>query len=352
MQPVNEDKLHAFVGKMLNDLGAGMSVPLARIGGELGLWKGLHEGGPQTSRQLADRLGLHERYVREWLSAIAAGGYIEVEPDTGTFSISPEQAMVFVIEDSPVFMMGAFDTIASCLEAQDKVTKAFRDGSGVGWGDHAACLFCATGAFFRPTYVNSLVQEWLPALEGVAEKLEAGARVADVGCGQGFSTALMARAFPNSQFTGFDFHEASIESAREHAARHGLGNVDFAVATAKELPEGAFDLVCYFDCLHDMGDPRGAAAATAKALRPGGSWMVVEPMSHDTLAENMNPVSRLYYGASTMICVPCSLDQEVAEGMGAQAGPALTMDVIRSGGFTQVRSALEAPFNRVYEARL
>jgi len=349
---LNEEKLHAFVGKMLGDVGGGMSVPTVRLGFRLGLFDALAEG-PATARDLAARAGgLHERYVREWALAQAANGYIDYDPDADRFSISPEQAMVFVNPDSPVYLAGAFEIIASMIEAEAKVEECFRHGSGVRWGDHAGCLFCATGAFFRPGYVNNIVQAWIPALGGVEAKLKQGARVADVGCGVGFSTLLMADAYPESEFVGFDFHEPSIEEARRHAEGHGYGDrVRFEVATAKEIDEDGFDLITMYDCLHDMGDPRGCARHMRQILAPEGSWMIVEPIAGDNPEENMNPVGRLYYNASTMICVPTSLDQEVGEGLGAQAGEARLSQIVREGGFRNVRRATEGPFNMVLEAR-
>ncbi|WOF42756.1 methyltransferase domain-containing protein [Sphingopyxis indica] len=349
---LNEEKLHAFVGKMLGDVGGGMSVPTVRLGFRLGLFEALAEG-PATARELAARAGgLHERYVREWALAQAANGYIDYDADADRFSISPEQAMVFVNPDSPVYLAGAFEIIAAMIEAEAKVEECFRHGSGVRWGDHAGCLFCATGAFFRPGYVNNIVQAWIPSLGGVEAKLKKGARVADVGCGVGFSTLLMADAYPESEFVGFDFHEPSIEEARRHAEGHGYGDrVRFEVATAKEIAEDGFDLITMYDCLHDMGDPRGCARHMRQILAPEGSWMIVEPIAGDNPEENMNPVGRLYYNASTMICVPTSLDQEVGEGLGAQAGEARLSQIVREGGFETVRRATEGPFNMVLEAR-
>ena len=352
MTEINEDKLNAFVGKMLGDLGGAMSVAPTRIGLRLGLFKTLHKGGPADAGELAARAGLAERYVREWALAQSANGFIDYAPDTEKFSISPEQAMVFCIEDSPVYLAGAFDLAAAAIEGEPKVEAAFRSGEGVGWGDTAGCLFCAVGAFFRPGYVNNIVQNWLPALDGVVDKLEAGAKVADVGCGVGFSTLLMAKAFPKSEFVGFDFHEPSIEEARQHAAAHGdSGNARFETASAKDIAEDGFDLVTFFDCLHDMGDPRGCAGHMRKILKDDGAWMICEPIAGDRPADNMNPVGRLYYNSSAMICVPTSLDQEVGEGLGAQAGEAKLTEVIKSGGFSNVRRATEGPFNMILEAR-
>jgi SAM-dependent methyltransferase len=354
MAQLDETKLHAFVGKMLGDLGGAFSVPTVRVGLRLGLFRALHGAGPVTAAGLAIAAGgLTERYVREWALAQAANGYIDYDSGSETFSLSPEQAMVFVHQDSPVYLQGAFELAAAMIEGEPKVEQGFRTGAGVGWGDSAGCLFCATGAFFRPGYVNNIVQAWLPALQGVEEKLKTGAMVADVGCGVGFSTILMAEAYPNASFIGYDFHMPSIDEARKHARTHGVGDrVRFVAAAAKDIGDTGFDLVTSFDCLHDMGDPRGCAHHMRRILKQDGTWMIVEPIAGDRAEDNMNPVGRLYYNASTMICVPTSLDQEVGEGLGAQAGEAKLSAVIRSGGFTQVRRAFTGPFNMVLEARL
>jgi ubiquinone/menaquinone biosynthesis C-methylase UbiE len=354
MAELNESKFNELIGKLLNDLGGAFSVPTTRIGFRLGLFDALSAGGSATAADLAKRAGgLAPRYVREWALAQAANGYIDFDPATDTFSMSPEQAMIFVSKDSPVYMAGAFDLAAAMIEGEPKVERAFHDGSGVRWGDSAGCLFCATGAFFRPGYVNNIVQSWIPALDGVSQKLAGRAKVADIGCGVGFSTILMAQAYPNAQFVGFDFHEPSIADARTHAKNHGVGDrVRFEVATAKEIGEDAFDLVTMYDCLHDMGDPRGCARHVRKILKNDGTWMIVEPIAGDMPEQNMNPVGRLYYNASTMICVPTSLDQEVGEGLGAQAGESKLSEIIRGAGFAKVRRATQGPFNMVLEARI
>src|SRR5579859_8106472 len=353
MAQLDEGKLNEFIGKMLGDLGGAFSVPTTRLGFRIGLFDALHEGGPATAGELASRAGgLTERYVREWALAQAANGYVDYDPAAERFSLSPHQAMVFAVKDSPVYLAGAFDITAAMIEAEPKVENAFRTGAGVRWGDSAGCLFCATGAFFRPGYVNNIVQNWLPALDGVVDKLKAGAKVADIGCGVGFSTLLMAEAFPNSRFVGFDFHEPSVEEARRHAKAHGLSDrVGFEAASVKEIPDRGFDLITAFDCLHDMGDPRGCARHMRQILKADGTWMIVEPIAGDRPQDNMNPVGRLYYNASTMICVPTSLDQEVGAALGAQAGEAKLSEVIREGGFSRVRRATEGPFNMVLEAR-
>jgi 2-polyprenyl-3-methyl-5-hydroxy-6-metoxy-1,4-benzoquinol methylase len=349
---VDEARLHDFIGKMLGDLGGASSVAMVRMGDALGLYKALHAAGPTTSAALAKQLGLNERYLREWLGHQAASGYLSYDPATATFSLPAEQALVFAVEESPVYMMGGFDVMAAMLDNQPKVQAAFKTGGGVAWGDQGGCMFCAVARFFRPGYHNHLVAQWLPALDGVVTKLQAGAKVADVGCGHGWSTVLMAKAFPSSQFVGYDFHAGSIEDARRHAEAHGVsGNTRFEVAPAKQVPDKDFDLVTCFDCLHDMGDPAGAAAHMLSLLKPDGTWMVVEPMAGDRLEENLNPVGRLCYAASTMICVPTSLSQEVGTALGAQAGEARLRELIGGAGFASVRRAAETPFNMILEAR-
>ncbi len=353
MSEVNMDKLNEFVGKMLGDLGGAMSVATVRVGSRLGLFAALHEGGAANAGELAKRAGgLSERYVREWLMAQAANGYVTYDAAAKKFFLTPEQAMVFVVKDSPVYLVGAFDLAAATIEGEAKVEQAFRDGGGVRWGDSAGCLFCATGDFFRPGYVNNIVQSWLPALDGIGERLKAGAKVADIGCGVGFSTLLMAEAFPNSTFVGYDFHAPSIEEARRHAEKHGVADrVTFEAVTAKDIAETDFDLITTFDALHDMGDPAGCAGHMKRIMKDDGAWMIVEPIAGDNPEDNLNPVGRLYYNASTMICVPTSLDQEVALGLGAQAGQARLTEVIKAGGFGLVKRAAEGPFNMVLEAR-
>jgi len=353
MNDIDGETLNTLVGKMLGDLGAAFSTPTVRIGFRLGLFEALHRDGPASSTDLATRTGLAERYVREWALAQASNGYIAYDPVEERFRLTAEQAMVFAVKDSPVYLEGAFDLAAAMTEGQAKVEAAFRSGEGVAWGESAGCLFCAVGAFFRPGYVNGVVQSWLPALEGVVPRLEAGAKVADVGCGVGFSTLLMAKAFPQSRFVGFDFHAPSIEQANAHARAHGLGErVRFETTPAKAIAERDFDLVTMFDCLHDMGDPRGCAAHMRALLKPDGVWMLVEPIAADRVGDNVvNPVSRIYYNASTMICVPTSLAQELGEALGAQAGQAKLTEVLTGAGFSRVRRATEGPFNMVLEAR-
>ncbi len=348
---VDQGRLDEFLGRMLADLGGAYSVALVRIGERLGLYDAMKDGTPVTAEELAARTGLADRYVREWLAHHAASGYVDYEPASGRFALPPEQALCFAEPESPLYMLGAFDTAVAMLDNEAKVEGAFRDGGGVGWGDQAGCLFCAVAKFFRPGYRANLVAQWLPALDGMVQRLEQGAKVADVGCGHGHSTMIMAEAFPNSEFTGFDFHDGSIAQARRHAEAHGLANLHFRVATAQSFDGGGYDLVTAFDCLHDMGDPTGAAARVCQELKPDGAWMIVEPLAGDRLEDNLNPVGRLYYAASTMICVPTSLAQEVGAALGAQAGEARLREAITAGGFTSVRRAAETPFNMVLEAR-
>jgi len=348
---LDEARLNQFIGQVLGDLGGALSVALVRIGDRLGLYKALQADGPMTPGELAAKAGIAERYAREWLSHQAASGYVTYDPASGKFTLPPEQAMVFADPESPVYMQGGFDLAAAMMENQALIEPAFRNGKGVGWGSQSQCLFCATGRFFRPGYHNNLVGSWLHALDGVAAKLDAGAAVADVGCGHGFSTVLMAKAFPNSTFTGYDFHPGSVEQARTHARQHGVANARFEVGTAAGFPGRDLDLVTFFDCLHDMGDPAGAARHVRQALKPDGHWMVVEPAAGDALEDNLTPVGRLYYAASTMICVPASLDQPGGAALGAQAGFSRLSAVMREGGFSQVRKAAATPFSMVLEAR-
>jgi SAM-dependent methyltransferase len=350
MQP-DPDRLNAVLGRMLGDMGATLNAALVVVGDRLGLYKAMEAAGPMDAPTLARRTGTTERYVREWLAAQAASGYVTHDAATERFHLAPEQAMVFAQEGSPAFMAGFFEIAEAVFRSVPRVTDAFRSGRGVGWHEHHRCLFCGTERFFRTTYNHHLVPEWLPALDGVAAKLTQGATVADVGCGHGASTILMAQAFPKSRFYGFDFHLPSIETAREAAAKAGVADrIEFEVASAKEFPARGYDLVTFFDCLHDMGDPRGAAAHVRASLKPDGTWMIVEPFAHDRLADNLNPVGRIYYAASTMICTPASLSQEVGAALGAQAGELRLREVVTAGGFTRFRRATETPFNLVLEA--
>jgi SAM-dependent methyltransferase len=352
MSLVDEARLQAFMGKMVGDMGAANGGALVILGARLGLYKALAEGGPATSQELADRTRTHERYVREWLSAQAAAEYVNYDAEAGRFWMAPEQIMALADEDSPVYVASAFQLTASVYMDEPKIAAAFRTGKGVGWHEHSECLFCGVEQFFRTGYRAHLVQEWLPALDGAVERLQAGAKVADIGCGHGASTVIMAQAFPDSRFTGLDYHAESIDRARAAAAEAGNPpNLDFVVASAKDSPGEDYDLVTVFDALHDMGDPVGAARRVREMLKDDGAFMIVEPMAGDSLTENMNPVGRMYYAASTMICTPGSLAQEVGLGLGAQAGPKRLRGVLEEAGFTRVRVATQTPFNLILEAR-
>ncbi len=348
---MNEAKLNELLGKMVTELGAALVGASVVIGDQLGLYKALAANGPLTAQQLAECTGTAERYVREWLAGQAASGYIDYDATNNAFLLTPEQALVFANADSPALMTGGYYVVESVYNDIPRLVDNFRTGKGFAWGEHCNCLFCGTERFFGPGYRNNLVSAWLPALDGVVGKLQAGGKVADVGCGHGVSTIVMAQAFPNSHFFGFDYHAGSIERARELARNAGLNNVTFDIATAKSYPGSNYDLVTFFDCLHDMGDPLGAAAHVRETLNANGSWMVVEPMAQDELAGNFNPIGRIYYAASTTICLPTSLSQEVGLGMGAQAGETKLREVITKGGFTRFRRATETPLNMVLEAR-
>ena len=345
------NKLNAFIAQFVTDLGAAVHSGMVVIGEKLGLYKAL-AGNPMTPAQLAARTKTDERYVREWLSSQAAGGYITYDDKTGKFSLNAEQELTLATEDSPAYLPGAFELALGSLAAVPRITESFRTGSGMGWGEHVDGVFHGCEKFFRPGYAANLVSAWIPALHDVQAKLEAGARVADVGCGQGASTILLAKAFPKSHFFGFDYHDKSIEAARESARRNGVADrVTFAVSKAKEFPGKDYDLVAVFDCLHDMGDPAGASAHVRKSLAKDGTWMIVEPFANDQLKDNLNPVGRVYYGFSTLLCTPCSRSQEVGLCLGAQAGEKRIREVVTSAGFNRFRRAAETPFNIVYEAR-
>jgi len=349
---INQATLDQFLGRFVSDLGATFHAANVVIGDKLGLYKALATAGPCSSAELAERTGTTERYVREWLRGQAAGGYVTYDPATDRYWLTEEQAFALAQDDSPAFVPGAFQLAASTVKDEAKIAEAFRTGGGVGWHEHHRDLFEGTERFFRPGYIANLVDSWLPALDGVTAKLEAGARVADVGCGHGASTIILAQAYPNSIFVGFDYHEPSIEVARKAAAEAGVSErCTFQVARAQDFPGTGYDLVAFFDCLHDMGDPVGAAAHVLQALDENGTWMIVEPFAHDRVEDNLNPVGRVYYNASTLICTPASASQEVGLCLGAQAGEAALRDVVLSGGFTRFQRATETPFNLVLEAR-
>jgi SAM-dependent methyltransferase len=349
---VNPDALNALLGRAVQDMGAALQAPLILIGDKLGLYRAMGDGVPVTPAELAKKTGTAERYVREWLNANAAGQLVQYDAGTGTFFMTPEQALVLALDDTPVHLPGFYHMLASLMKDEEKLTEIYRTGKGMGWHEHEKGLFEGCERFFRPTYLANLISSWIPALEGMEAKLKAGARVADIGCGHGASTLLMAKSYPNSRFFGFDYHGPSIEKAREKAKAAGVADrVAFAVASAKDFPGKDYDLVAFFDCLHDMGDPVGAAAHVKTTLAPGGTWMIVEPFANDDTAANHSPIGRIYYSASATVCVPCSLAQEVGLGLGAQAGPARLEKVARGGGFTHFRKATETPFNMVFEAR-
>jgi SAM-dependent methyltransferase len=350
--PTDQGKLDEFMGKLLHDMGAAATGALVLVGDKLGLYKALAEAGPLDSSELAARTGTAERYVREWLAAQAAAGYVEYQPEAGKYTMTAEQTLALANERSPVFMPGFFEAVASMFKDEPKISEAFRTGRGVGWHEHSPCLFRGTERFFRTGYAAHLVPEWLPALTGVCEKLERGAKVADIGCGHGASSIIMAQAFPNSTFVGFDYHAPSIERARAAAHEAGVeSRCRFEVVDSKHFPGTGYDLVAFFDCLHDMGDPVGAAKHVRQTLDADGTWLIVEPYANDTTEANLNPVGRVMYAASTMICVPASLSQEVGLALGAQAGEARLRQVVTAGGFTRFRRATQTPFNLVLEAR-
>jgi 2-polyprenyl-3-methyl-5-hydroxy-6-metoxy-1,4-benzoquinol methylase len=348
---VDQEKLNQFLGQVVGELGAAMNAALVLVGEKLGLYKAMAGAGPMTSAELAKKTNTDERYVREWLCAQAAGGYVTYDAGAQKFTLPNEQAFALAVEDSPAYLPGAFHVVGAIMKDEGKLVEAFRTGDGVGWDEHDPSLFEGTEKFFRPNYAANLVSSWIPALSGIDEKLKRGGRVADVGCGHGASTILMAQAYPSSQFVGFDYHGPSIGRARRTAARAGVKNASFEVATAKDFHGAKYDLVAFFDCLHDMGDPEGAARHVREMLNPDGAWMIVEPFAHDQLEQNLNPVGRVFYAASTMICTPASRAQEVGLCLGAQAGEARMRKVVTGGGFSKFRRAAETPFNLVYEAK-
>jgi len=348
---VDPQKLDRFMGQVVGELGAAMNAALVLLGDKLGLYKAMAGAGPLRPAELAQKTGTDERYVREWLSAQAAGGFVTYDGESGTFTLPDEQAFALAVEDSPAYLPGAFHIISAIIKDESKILDAFRTGEGVGWDEHDAALFEGTEKFFRPNYAANLVSSWIPALDGVEEALKRGARVADVGCGHGASTMLMAKAYPKSTFVGFDYHGPSVGYARRAANRAGIENASFEVATAKDFHGEAYDFVAFFDCLHDMGDPIGAARHVRSMLKPDGTWMICEPFAGDRLEENLNPVGRVFYCASTMICTPASRAQEIGMCLGAQAGEERIRQVVSEGGFTRFRRATETPFNLIYEAR-
>jgi SAM-dependent methyltransferase len=352
MREPDPAKVEALVGQLVGELGGAVSGALIVLGDRLGLYRAMADGAPVTSEALAATTGFDERYLREWLSAQAAAGYLDYDPQAKTFAMSPEAAAAFADEGGPAFFAGAFEVVQSLWLDEPKIEEAFRSGAGVGWHEHSNCLFRGTERFFRTGYNTNLVSSWLPAIDGMVERLERGALVADVGCGHGASTILMAQAFPRSRFYGFDYHGPSIEQARQSAKAEGVADrITFQTAKASDFPAEGFDLVAMFDCLHDMGDPVGAGRHVRSALGDDGVWMIVEPFANDELQDNLNPVGRIYYAASTMICTPASRAQEVGLALGAQAGEARLKQVAEEAGFSRFRRATETPFNLVFEAR-
>ena len=351
-RPLDIDKLHGFVFKAVEEVGATLNTALVVMGDRLGLYRAMAGAGPITPAELAERTDTAERYVREWLNAQAAGGYVEYDPETGRYTLPPEQAVALTQEDSPAYLPGFFQIALGSVHDSPHIVDAARSGQGVGWHEHVHDVHEGCERFFRPGYNANLIAAWLPALDGVVEKLERGARVADVGCGHGASTILMAQAFPNSQFTGFDYHREGIETAKQRAEEAGVGDrATFDASPAAAYPGRDYDLVTMFDCLHDMGDPIGAARHVRQSLADDGTWLIVEPFAGDRVEDNLNPVGRAYYSFSTLLCTPASLSQEVGLALGAQAGEARIREVVERGGFTRFRRAAETPFNLVFEAR-
>ena len=347
---LDESKFEQLQGKVMADVGGAIGLFMAYIGDQAGVYQALEKLGPCTHTELAETTGLNERYLREWLSSNAAFGYVDYAADNDTFSLSPEQAALFSHEGESTCMQGFFQAVVGQYATHDTAVEVFKTGRGRPWGEHHSCCFCGTDRFFRPGYVANLVDHWIPALNDVRACLESGAKVADIGCGRGSSSILMARQYPNSTIHGFDFHQPSIQAANEESRAAGLNNVEFEVSIAKEFPGENYDLICIFDALHDMGDPVGAARHIRAALKPGGTFMLVEPMAGDSLAENLNLLSGIYYGFSTTICIPTSKSQEVGLGLGAQAGEARLTEILKEAGFSHVRRATETPTNMVIEA--
>ncbi len=348
---IDQGKLNDFLGRVVGDMGAAANAVLVVLGDKLGLYKGMKDAGAMTPDELAKKTGTHERYVREWLCAQAAGGYVTYDAATKRFALPPEQAQALASPDSPAFVPGFFHVIEAMVRAEERAADNFRTGKGMDWGEHAHCLFEGTEKFFRPGYIANLTTSWLPALDGVVAKLERGGKVADVGCGVGASTIIMAKAYPKARFVGVDPHAGSIELARRRATEAGVADrIVFEVGTSTSYPGTGYDLVTHFDCLHDMGDPTAAARYIRKTLAPDGSWMIVEPFAGDRVEDNLNPIGRVYYAASTMLCVPSSMAHE-GVALGAQAGEGRLRAVVTEGGFTRFRRATETPFNLVLEAK-
>jgi SAM-dependent methyltransferase len=348
---IDEEKLGAYMGKVVNDLGALISSSLVCIGDKLGLYKAMADGVPLSSSELANRTGTNERYIREWLINQAASGNLEYDPAAGRYTLPPEQAAALADEASPYFVCGGFQAMLAMTKAEDKITEAFRTGEGMFWGEHDHNLFQGTERFFKPSYIASLVQNWIPALDGVETKLKAGAKVADVGCGHGASTIIMAKEYPKSKFYGFDNHAPSIERARHAAMEEGVGDrIEFHVAGSEDFPGEDYDLVAFFDCFHDLGNPAGSAKRAHETLAANGTVMIVEPMAGNSVEENLNPVGRVYSGASVLCCTPNALAYG-GHALGTIATDAALAEMAAAGGLNKFRRVTETPFNRVFEAR-
>ena len=348
-ETIDESRLNDLIGKVIGDVAGALGVFMAYLGDQAGVFDALDGAGRLSVAELAAKTGLNEKYLREWLGSVCAAGYVNHHAEDETFSLDPEQALVFTREGQPACMQGFFQLIVSQFAGHEKATETFRTGQGRPWGDHPACLFCGTDRFFRPGYQANLIDNWIPSLDGVEAKLKAGARVADIGCGHGSSTVLMAQAYPNSTIVGIDYHAPSIEAARAKAAEAGVSNVEFQVAKAQDFAGEGYDFACIFDALHDMGDPVGAARHIRETLAPGGTFMLVEPMAGDSMADNLHPLGQIFYAASCTICTPNSLSQEVGLGLGAQAGQKALTEVLTEAGFGNVRRAAETPTNMVLE---
>ena len=350
-ETIDFGKVQEMAGKVMHDVAGAVSLMMAYLGDQAGVFAAMDGEAPMTLDQLAAKTGLEPKYLREWLGSVSAAGYIDFDPEAETFYLPPEKALVFTREGQPACMQGFIQAVVAQYEMHEKAVDVFKTGKGRAWTEHSQCLFCGTDRFFRPGYEMNLIPEWLPALEGVTAKLTAGAKVADIGCGYGTSTILMAKEYPASTFVGIDFHLPSIETARQRAAAEGLTNVTFMHARAQDFAGDGFDFACIFDALHDMGDPVGAARHIRSAMKPDGTFMVVEPMAGDRMAENMHPMGQIFYGFSCIGCVPVSLSQEVGLGLGAQAGEKRLAEVLQQGGFSHVRRATQTHTNMVLEAK-
>jgi SAM-dependent methyltransferase len=351
MTDVDTGKVEEFAGKVVGDVAGAMALFMAYIGDQSGVYAAMDGAGPLSAEDLAAQTGMNARYLREWLSANAVAGYVEYDPASDKFNLTQEQATVLSREGQPACMQGFIQAVISQFETHGRAAETFQSGEGRPWSEQSPCCFCATDRFFRPGYEANLVENWIPSLDGVHEKLKDGGKIADIACGHGSSTVLMAQTYPKAKIVGIDFHPPSIEAARKKAKEAGLGNVEFVVASAQDFEGADFDFACIFDALHDMGDPVGAARHIKQALKPDGTFMLVEPLAGDTLAENMNPIGGIFYSFSTTVCVPASLSQDVGYGLGAQAGEARLKKVLNDGGFTQVRRVTETHTNMILEVR-